>query len=79
MGAQAWGVRLGLDDVEVRYSYAPELDPPQGVLVIPLADPDASYAEGRDALPHAAQRVLWKALRVHRQTGTWPERVAFQS
>lgn len=79
MGAAAYGTRLGQDEVHVRYSFATDPAAPEGVLVIPLADPEGTYAEGHDRLPPAASRVLGKAVRMHRQTGTWPERVAFQA
>ncbi|UZN03864.1 hypothetical protein [Cellulomonas sp. S1-8] len=79
MGAAAYGSRLSQDDVHVRYSFGVDPGVPEGVLVIPLDDPGAVYAEDRDRLPMDAERVFWKALRMHRQTGTWPEHVAFQS
>ncbi|WP_148234418.1 hypothetical protein [Cellulomonas flavigena] len=61
------------------YTFGVEPTSPAGVLVIPVAAPDAWYVDGSEARPAAALRVLGKAVRTFRGSGSWPDAVAFQS
>lgn len=79
MGAVAYGRRVREDRTSVSYTFGIEPGSPDGVLVVPVADPDAWYVDGSDERPAAALRVLGKAVRTFRSTGGWPESVAFQS
>lgn len=79
MGAVAYGRKVREDDESVSYTFAIEPAAPEGVLVIPVVDPDAWYVDGSDARPTAALRVLGKAVLTFRRSGSWPEVVAFQS
>ena len=74
MGFMAYGRRVAETADEVRYAFGTsETDPEAGVLVIPVADPDSWFVDGREDRPLAARRVLGKALRLHQQAGEWPE------
>lgn len=79
MGAVAYGRKVREDGASVSYTFGIEPASPEGVLVIPVADPDAWYVEGGEARPVAALRVLGKAVRTFRSSGSWPDVVAFQS
>lgn len=79
MGAVAYGRKVHEDDARVSYTFAIEPTRPEGVLVIPVADPDTWYVEGRDDKPKAALRILGKAVLTFRREGSWPDVVAYQS
>lgn len=79
MGAVAYGRKVREDEASVSYTFGVEPVSPEGVLIIPVTDPDAWYVDGSEARPAAAQRVLGKAVRTFRSSGRWPDAVAFQS
>lgn len=80
MGFIAYGRKVAQTRDEVRYAFGiSEDDPDAGVLVIPVADPESWFVEGRDGQSMAARRVLGKAVRLWRTTGEWPERASFYS
>lgn len=79
MGAMAYGRKVREDDASVSYTFSGETTEPEGVLVIPLTDPETWYVEGRDHKPLTALRVLGKAAKLHRLSGSWPDTVIFQS
>jgi hypothetical protein len=80
MGFMAYGRKVAETADEVRYAFGEsEGDPEAGVLVIPVADPESWYVDGREGHPRAAQRVFGKAARLRRQAGEWPEWASFYS
>jgi hypothetical protein len=80
MAFLAYGRRLSVDATHVRYDYGlTEDDPARGVLVIPVADPEAWFMEGRDDHPRGAARVAGKAALHHERTGEWLENASYFS
>lgn len=64
---------------EVRYAFGATPEADEGVLVVPVADPDAWYVEGTHERPVTAQWALLAVLRRHRREGRWPAQAAFHS
>ena len=83
MGFIAHGRKVAESGDEVRYAVgvAPaDVDAPgAGVVVIPVADPEGWSVVGGDTDDPVARRILGKAVRAWRETGAWPERVAYYS
>jgi hypothetical protein len=78
MGFMAFGHKESETADKVRYAFGASADDPEaGVLVIPVADLEAWYVEGRKDRPMSAQRVFGKACRIHRDSGDWPEWASF--
>ena len=80
MAAQAFGLLLTVDEVAVRYDCGTrEDDPLRGVVVIPIAEPESWYMEGRSDRPRFAKNIVGRALNLRERTGAWPKNASFQS
>ena len=79
MGTTGYGRRVAEDDRAVRYAFGAGPDEIDGILVIPVDDPDGWYVEGREDRPVVARNVLHTALRWRRREGAWPRDASFFS
>ncbi|HYQ74681.1 hypothetical protein [Cellulomonas sp.] len=79
MGTTGYGRRVAEDGGVVRYAFGTGPDAVDGILVIPLDDPDRWYVEGREDRPVLARNVLHAALRSRRREGAWPRDASFFS
>jgi hypothetical protein len=80
-GVFVYASKVGETEAEVRYEVRqdrPEA-PVRCVLIIPKDDPDELWrVEGEATSRALASLVVGRAIRLHRERGSWPERVAKQ-
>ncbi|VTR76660.1 hypothetical protein [Cellulomonas hominis] len=79
MATMGFGRLVGENSQTVRYEFGPNPESIEGILVIPLDDPDQWYVDGSDRKPVLARNVLHKALRLQRRDGAWPRNASFFS
>ncbi len=79
MGTTGYGRRVAEDGRTVRYAFGAGPGKIDGILVIPVDDPDGWFVEGREDRPVVARNVLHKALRSRRRAGEWPRDASFFS
>lgn len=79
MAAMGFGRLVGEDSQSIRYEFGPDPQSIEGVLVIPLRDPEQWFVDGSSSKPVLARNVLQKALRLHRRDGAWPRSASFFS
>lgn len=77
MAAIVYGRKLREDAEQVAYSFGRAPDTSEGILVIPVENIDAWYVEGHEGESVSARRILQKAVRLQRRTGSWPEDASF--
>ncbi|WP_250442929.1 hypothetical protein [Actinotalea sp. C106] len=80
MAAQAFGLLVSVDEGAARYDVGVTEDGPErGIVIIPMADPEAWRMEGREDRPHFAATIVGRALHLRSTTGEWPENASYQS
>lgn len=80
MARMAHGERLSATKESVTYRFAENpRDKWDGVLVIPVAEPDTAHVEDMTDPPFAARAVFGKAFRHYEVHGDWPESVLYAS